>query len=201
MEMSRQNEDAGDSHPTDRNSNVSSLARKSTGPRTPAGKARSKYNAVKRGIFSKILLLPNESRSEFESLLNGLRTDLQPEGMFESILVEKLVSHLWRYRRLLIAENAEIQKRTAFPESPLEELDALMPHFVKREKRSNEAERVRLESLRHSIPDAPQLDRLLRYETSLERAFDRTLTQLERHQRMRLGQPIPPPIKLDISSE
>ena len=44
-------------------------------------------------------------------------------------------------------------------------------------------------------------DLLLRYESQLERAFDRTLTQLERLQRMRLGESIPPPIKLDITSE
>lgn len=44
------------------------------------------------------------------------------------------------------------------------------------------------------------LDRFPRYETSIDRAFDQTLTQLERYQRMRLGQPVVPPIKLDISS-
>jgi len=50
------------------------------------------------------------------------------------------------------------------------------------------------------VPDAPRLDCLLRYEASLERAIDRTLTQLERLQRMRLGQPVSSPIKLDVSS-
>jgi hypothetical protein len=44
--------------------------------------------------------------------------------------------------------------------------------------------------LRRSIPDSHRLERLLRYEASLERAFDRTLSQLERLQRMRLGQPV-----------
>jgi len=43
------------------------------------------------------------------------------------------------------------------------------------------------------------LDRLLRYEASLERTFDRTLNQLERLQRMRLGQPVPPPVKVELS--
>jgi hypothetical protein len=39
------------------------------------------------------------------------------------------------------------------------------------------------------IPNAPELDRLLRYAASLERSFDRTLNQLLDLQRMRLGQP------------
>lgn len=44
------------------------------------------------------------------------------------------------------------------------------------------------------------LDRLLRYEANLERSFDRTLNQLERLQRMRLGQPVPPPLQVNVSS-
>ncbi len=47
-----------------------------------------------------------------------------------------------------------------------------------------------------NVPDGPGLDRLLRYEASLERSFDRTLSQLERLQRMRLGQPVLP--KLEV---
>jgi hypothetical protein len=43
------------------------------------------------------------------------------------------------------------------------------------------------------------LDRFPRYEATIERSFDRTLTQLERIQRMRRGEPVAPPIKLDIS--
>jgi hypothetical protein len=59
-----------------------------------------------------------------------------------------------------------------------------------------ELERTLLEALRLSIPEGPGLDRLLRYEASLERTFDRTLNQLERLQRMRLGQPVVPPVNL-----
>ena len=60
------------------------------------------------------------------------------------------------------------------------------------EQAEKEPERTKLEILRRKIPESPNLDRLIRYETSLERAFDRTLTQLERAQRMRKGQPLPP---------
>ena len=42
-----------------------------------------------------------------------------------------------------------------------------------------------LESLQLSIPDSRGLDHLLRYESRLERSFDRTLTQFERAQRTR----------------
>ncbi len=49
------------------------------------------------------------------------------------------------------------------------------------------------------LPKAPELDRLLRYEASLERSFDRTLSQLERLQRMRAGQAVPPELKVRLS--
>ena len=53
------------------------------------------------------------------------------------------------------------------------------------------APKQKLEELCRNVPEAPRLDRLLRYEASLERAFDRTLNQLERLQRIRLGLPVP----------
>jgi hypothetical protein len=43
------------------------------------------------------------------------------------------------------------------------------------------------------------LDQLLRYQSTLERSFDRTLSQIERVQRMRAGQPVPPELKVRLS--
>lgn len=63
---------------------------------------------------------------------------------------------------------------------------------------SVESEKMKLDALRQHVPLTPQFDHLLRYETSLERNFDRTLSQLERVQRMRLGQPVLP--KLDSTA-
>jgi len=58
------------------------------------------------------------------------------------------------------------------------------------------ARRERLKLLCGNVPDAPASDRLLRYEASLERSFDRTLSQLERLRRMRLGQPVLPTVEV-----
>jgi hypothetical protein len=62
------------------------------------------------------------------------------------------------------------------------------------------ARKLELELLRRSVPDGPQLDRLLRYNVTLSREVERTLNQLERCQRMRRGQPVPPAINLNVSS-
>jgi hypothetical protein len=50
------------------------------------------------------------------------------------------------------------------------------------------------------IRKEPSPELLHRYETSLERQIERTLNQLERLQRMRLGQPVPPPVKVELST-
>jgi hypothetical protein len=60
-------------------------------------------------------------------------------------------------------------------------------------------DRNQLEESRRLVPWQKASDRLQRYEGSLERSFDRTLSQLERLQRIRLGQPVLPAIKVDVS--
>lgn len=77
----------------------SSLVRRGTGPRTEQGKEKSKHNALKYGIFSKVVVLENESQAEVDALRNELRDYLQPEGALEEILVDKLTTLFWRLRR------------------------------------------------------------------------------------------------------
>jgi hypothetical protein len=63
-----------------------------------------------------------------------------------------------------------------------------------------ETYQMEIEKHRQFVPDNPCFERLIRYEAHLDRAIERTQTQLERTQRMRKGQLVPPPIKLDVSS-
>jgi hypothetical protein len=43
------------------------------------------------------------------------------------------------------------------------------------------------------------LDKILRYETKLERQMYRAMAQLERVQRMRRGEAIPAPLSVEVS--
>jgi len=49
-----------------------------------------------------------------------------------------------------------------------------------------------------TIPSKHELDRLLRYEGAIERQLYKALNQLERMQRLRAGDNVPPPVKLDV---
>lgn len=90
-------------------------ARKSTGPRTAAGKARSRLNALKHGILaSEAVIRAGEGAEEavaFERLLEALREDLAPSGALEELLVEKLAVITWRWRRVLRFELGAIRER------------------------------------------------------------------------------------------
>lgn len=88
--------------------------RRATGPRTAPGKQRSSLNAQKHGIFSKSLLVRNESPRDFSILLNGLREDFQPDGTLQTALVERLAMILWRQRRVTEAESAAIDEAIYF---------------------------------------------------------------------------------------
>jgi hypothetical protein len=254
--------------------------------------------------------LGEENPNLYRSFLKELTESLDPQSTLESLLVEKLATTTWRYRRLLLAESAAIQKniddvsterveredaafdsyvamedylaqtdregllaKIAEPgmlEDGLEKLsqlrrlidkngpdvtdwvalgrvygarykgrpgrdlfdlyldcthashssevepqekgfgskeDGLKKFLVELDKEIQRLEglpkkpkpKPKLPDMRLlacNVPDAPVLDRLLRYEASLERSFDRTLSQLERLQRMRLGQPVLP--KLEV---
>jgi len=84
--------------------------RRGTGPRTLIGKGRSKYNALRHGLFAKTVVLSQEPDSEFVDLHCALQNDLKLEGTLQEILVEKLGVILWRYRRPLESEGGAVLK-------------------------------------------------------------------------------------------
>jgi hypothetical protein len=72
--------------PRGKESGPVNLSRRASGPRTVQGKQKSKYNAIKHGIFAEVVLPNDESRLQYESLLGGLFEDLNPQGRLEETL-------------------------------------------------------------------------------------------------------------------
>ena len=75
-------------------------ANKSTGPRTEAGKAASRLNALKSGIEAKSTVIPGESAAELEALTASYHDRFRPAAPEEVFLVDVLVSSDWLLRRL-----------------------------------------------------------------------------------------------------
>jgi hypothetical protein len=68
-------------------------ARKSTGPRTPEGKAAMRLNALRHGLCARTVVLPGENEEEFHQLCADLESAWQPQDRTEQILVGK-----WSWR-------------------------------------------------------------------------------------------------------
>jgi hypothetical protein len=75
-------------------------ALKSTGPKTPEGKAIVRCNATKHGHLSREVLLPGEDEQALKELDENLRAELQLVGELENLLVDQIVAASWRLRRL-----------------------------------------------------------------------------------------------------
>jgi hypothetical protein len=79
-------------------------ATKSTGPRTPAGKAVVGLNGMKHGLLSRESLVKGESQADLVDFGKRLRSQLAPVGELELLLADRIVSTAWRLRRLVAVE-------------------------------------------------------------------------------------------------
>src|ERR671916_1620580 len=75
-------------------------AQRSTGPKTPEGKAAVRLNARTHGLRSQEVLLPGEDEEALKELDENLRAELEPVGEMENLLVDGIVAAHWRLRRL-----------------------------------------------------------------------------------------------------
>lgn len=84
------------------------------GVKTEEGKAISKLNARKHGILSEVFT--EYENIELVDIYEQLREDLQPIGVLESILVEKIAVYYIKFCRIAKAEN-EMVKSSLNPSS------------------------------------------------------------------------------------
>jgi hypothetical protein len=68
----------------------------STGPRTPAGKATVRANAVKHGMTATAPVVAGESAGEWEAHRSGIFASLVPVGTLEERLAGRVATLLWR---------------------------------------------------------------------------------------------------------
>jgi len=81
-------------------------AQLSTGAKTPEGKANSCMNNFRHGFAGKFRVQPHEKQTEFDALVEGLRTEHQPATLTEDMLVERMAEHYWLIRRSQVLQNA-----------------------------------------------------------------------------------------------
>ena len=87
-------------------------AQNSTGPRTPLGKHTASRNSTRHGLYSRDTVINStnlkESQSEYDDFLQSLVSELAPEGALQFQLVQDIANCLWRQRRAIHAETAQL---------------------------------------------------------------------------------------------
>jgi hypothetical protein len=143
-------------------------ATKSTGPRTPAGKAVVTLNGMKHGLLSRESLVKGESEADLVDFGKRLRAQLAPMGELELLLVDRIVSTAWRLRRLVAVETMLFEREhtpdAAFNSYGREKMGVLSRYEVTLERSLYKAlhELQRLQAARHGqtvpLPEAVDVE-------------------------------------------
>jgi hypothetical protein len=136
-------------------------AQHSTGPQTEAGKERSSRNSYKHGLTSSRVVLPGEDAAEYDAFRADILEQYQPANATEQILAEELAAAGWRLNRSRAVETEILKKLMG---DAADSAVGLATVFVEKPKEFN---------------------RLLRYLTSIERAYFRVLNILTKLQKER----------------
>jgi hypothetical protein len=141
-------------------------AKKSTGPRTAAGKASSSRNALKSAIYANAIIIEGEDRDDLDALRDGYYRDFAPATTDERILLDKVIEMAWRVKRL----------------------DATYNQMWMLEMDSNRSSPDQKDATRNVRPfngNDNQFAKLRREYTTYDRAFHRARTELIKSQKTR----------------
>jgi hypothetical protein len=139
-------------------------AQKSTGPRTSAGKAISRFNALKHGIYAVHQIMFDEKAEDLAELAAEYHEHHSPANADQRFLVDTLVHNEWRLRRTRRVE-AELWQTVS------------NTFLVK-----NIETTITCTSGDAFATDSVTFERLQRVVNSLERAWHRALKELQRLQ-------------------
>jgi hypothetical protein len=152
-------------------------AQLSTGPATGAGKRASSQNSRKHGLLSREVLLPDEDALDLHAFRLRLRRSLRPKGEFEGLLFDRIASSAWRLRRALrIEADAFVWSSFDYDGKKIGAIGSFLSLSAK----------------------CDAFSKISRYESAIERTLYRALHELQRLQAERAGQPVTPPVTVDL---
>jgi hypothetical protein len=87
-------------------------ALKSTGPKTEAGKQRSRCNALRHGFAAESVIEPLENPEEYRAFEDAIVLEYLPQTPVEQELVHRLASLFWRLRRASAIETGLLRMQS-----------------------------------------------------------------------------------------
>ncbi|MCL5432306.1 MAG: hypothetical protein M1484_04435 [Patescibacteria group bacterium] len=161
------------------------------GVKSSKGKMISRYNAMKHGLLCKEVLIEGEDEKILLQLERSIRAAIQPVGELELLLTDRIIANIWRLKRAMKVERSSMEWHKNY-EDPYEERDKF-PLIDFQKSRERTADMIANGST----------ERILRYETTIERGIYKALHELQRIQAARAGdKPFAPlAIDLDVSGD
>ena len=156
-------------------------AQKSTGPRTPEGKAVSRFNAFKHGLHAESLVIPGEDPAELETLAQEYFEEYQPSTPTQRHYVQRLILCDWLRRRCLRIQ-AEV-------------LTHLVNRHAKGWPESHDEDAAVGQQVVSDSNNGDTMVKLFRQMTANDRCYDRALASLTRALE-NPETPLPPPEEL-----
>lgn len=146
---------------------------KSTGPRTPEGKARSCVNALRHGLTGRVVVLPSEDMDAYYAFCAALIADLAPETPLERQYAQTFCDTQWRLNR---ARSLEDSMLSLGHFEAAGEIEAGHPQI-----------HAALTAARVFRADSKSFVNLSLYEQRLQRTLKESLRQLQELQTQRIA--------------
>ncbi len=139
-------------------------ALRSTGPRTPEGKAASSMNSLRHGLRARTVVLPGEDGDEFHQLCDDLEVEWQPQSRTEQFYLEQMAVSQWKLNRMELGE-ANLCKETITARTYISLLDLLWKaqtrmerSYARAQKELERLQKSRQEQVQNQPePEAPAL--------------------------------------------
>src|SRR3972149_8669697 len=138
--------------------------------KTTSETAKPAESATRQYIFSSETLIEGECASELDEIRNKLLKELKPSGEIESIIVDRIISSIWRLKRCLKIESQILE----YESSCIQEYEQ---GFFRVRKRTDKEMR-QLKALK-IIDVKNHLEELYKDETALEGQIYKALSELE----------------------
>lgn len=92
----------------------------STGPKDTS---LTRFNGLQHGLRAQSRLIPGEEASEYHSLFDKIRSELNPDNTLQEQIVDRIVFYLWRLQRGQRAEVAIVKRYLLLDEYYGEKID------------------------------------------------------------------------------
>jgi hypothetical protein len=147
---------------------------KAAGTKSPEGIQKSSMNALRHGLFAQTLVLTNESKPQFDVMLQNYIDRFRPHDQVEMNLIDEMVAARWRLQRVWMIQTATLELKMDKQEQEIEETMLMC----------TEPTRIGI-AFSCLANNEKTLELLLRYETSFSRMHDRAMKTLRSLQKDR----------------